>query len=86
MFEVTLKVRDEAKLARFASPLNGMPGVDVASWVSGRISRVPIALPVPVANQLLRMSSRAMVRPGSMLNVVCWPWVMPLSPLGVKVS
>ena len=44
---------------------------------------VPVALCSP--NQVLRTSSRAMVRPGSTLSVVCCPLVFPSSPDGVKV-
>jgi hypothetical protein len=67
---VTLKVREDAKVTRFGSVPGTASEVDFASSVSGRTSSAPMALAVPVPNQLLRMSSRATVRPGSIENVV----------------
>src|SRR4051794_11694507 len=79
-------VREAANVARLARPASAGLEVEVAVCVSGRISSVPMALSPPVPNQLLRMSSRATVRPGSTENVVCLPELMPVFPLGVKVS
>src|SRR4051794_1152508 len=54
--------------------------------VSGRISSVPVEPSLePEENQVLRMSSSAMVRPGSTSICVCRPFPSPSSPLGVKV-
>src|SRR5689334_543550 len=39
-----------------------------------------------LVNQVPRTSSRAMVLPGSMSMVVCFPSLMPASPVGVKVT
>src|ERR1700736_5721530 len=58
--------------------------VVLAVAVSGRISSVPVAPFAP--NHDCRTSSRAMVRPGSMSTVVCFPCVMPPSPVGVNVT
>jgi hypothetical protein len=81
-FAVTLKVRDEAKLSRLTRPRNGSADVDGAVSVSGRISRVPMALPLPVPKNDCRMSSSAMVWPASTEKVVICPSAM-VPPLGV---
>ena len=39
-FAVTLKVRDEAKVARLARPVKAEPCVEVASWVGARNANV----------------------------------------------
>src|SRR5438105_2692109 len=67
-----------------ARPAACAAAVDVVVVVSGRISIVPVAPLEP--NHDCRTSSRAMVRPGSMSTVVCFPCVMPASPVGVKVT
>ena len=83
-FAVLLKVRLAAKVVMFGSPPTDFGAMLAAVPVSGRISRVPV--PDCSPNQLCRTSSRAMVRPGSMLTVVWKPSLLPWSPLGVKVS
>ena len=83
-FTVLLKVRLAANVVKFGSPASALAAVVAAVAVSGRISSVPVAACSP--NQLFRMSSRAMVRPGSMLRLVCSPFAFPPSPVGVKVS
>src|SRR5688572_3723018 len=82
-FGVLLNVREEAKLTRFASAPMAALDVEVEVCVSGRISSEPWELLVPVPNQVLRMSSRATVRPGSTENVVWRPALMPASPVGM---
>src|SRR6185436_4380887 len=85
-FAATLKVREEAKLTRLArAPMGGAVG-ELVIWVRGLISSTPMAFCVPVPNQLLRTSSSAMVRPGSMEKVVWRAALRPASPLGMKVS
>src|ERR1700686_5078801 len=66
-----------------ARPL-GTAVVDDGAVVSGRTSSVPVAPFEP--NHDCRTSSRAMVWPGSMSIVVCFPSAMPASPVGMNVT
>jgi hypothetical protein len=47
---------------------------------------MPIVEVEPVEKNVRSTSSRATVRPGSTLTVVCLPEAMPSSPVGVKLS
>src|SRR5688500_5511306 len=80
---VTLNVREEANVERFASAPTIALEVLVVVCVNGRTSSVPVELAEPVPNHDLRMSSRATVRPGSIEKVVWRPVDMPASPLGM---
>src|ERR1051325_10117092 len=70
-----------------------MPSVGEAMLVvdddpRGRVSSMPGELvpPGPLPQKLARMSSRAMVPPGSTCTVVELPLVVPSTPDGVKFS